>query len=102
MTKDFAGAKKELAQSQGEFTDMQKKRDCLRIDLELAEAQIKSLLAKKVKFKQSADSVAIKDYMAGVASRNKISRFNRAKNLWEARAATKAVAEAFHVESLNY
>ena len=71
MTKDLAGTKKELIQSQNEFTNMQKERDCLRIDLELAEAQIKSLLAKKAKPKQSTDSAAIEGYMAGVASRNK-------------------------------
>ena len=33
----------------------------------VAEVQIKSLLANKKKSKQSADSVAIKNYMAGMA-----------------------------------
>ena len=102
MTKDLAGAERELAQSQGEFTDMQKEQDRLRIDLELAEARIKSLLAKEAKPKQSADSAAIKGYMAGVASRSKAPQFNRAKDLRDARAAAKTAVEESHVESLNY
>ena len=43
MTKDLVGSKKEFAQSQGRFINMLKEQDCLRIDLELAEAQIESL-----------------------------------------------------------
>ena len=81
---------------------MQKEQNRLRIDLKLVEAQIKSLLADKKKPKQSANSAAIKGYMAGIISRSKVSSFNRAKNLQTARAAARAVAEASHVESLNY
>ena len=49
LTKNLAGSKKKLAQSQGEFTNMQKEQIHLRIDLKLTEAQIKSLLADKAK-----------------------------------------------------
>ena len=81
---------------------MQKKRDCLRMDLELAEAQIESLLADKKNSKQSADSAAIKNYMAGVASKSKVLQFNKAEDLQVAKTAAKAAAEASHFESLNY
>ena len=46
MTKDFASSKKELAQSQSKFTDMQEEQNCLRIDLKSAETQIKSLCSQ--------------------------------------------------------
>ena len=81
---------------------MQKEQNCLRIDLELAEAQIKFLLADKAKPKQSADSAAIEGYIAGVASRSKILWFNKAEDLRKARAAAKAAVKASHIESLNY
>ena len=102
MTKNLAGSKKELTQSQREFTNIKKKQNCLRIDLELAEVQIKSLLANKTKHKQSVDSAAIKSYMAGIASRSKVPQFNKAKNLQVARTAARTAAKAFHVKLLNY
>ena len=81
---------------------MQKERDCLRIDLELAKTQIKSLLANKKKPKQSVDSAAIENYMVGITSKNKVPRFNKAKDLQAAKTAARAAAEASHVELLNY
>ena len=81
---------------------MQKEQNCLRIDLELAEAQIKSLLTDKAKPKQSADSAAIKSYMTGITSRNKVLRFNKAEDLQAVKVAARVAAEVFHIESLNY
>ena len=44
-TKKLTEAKKELAQSQSKFTDMQKERDCLQIDLESAKIWINTLIS---------------------------------------------------------
>ena len=71
------------------------------MDSELAKAQIKSLLANKAKFKQSANSTAIKCYMAGVAGLSKVLQFNKANDLQTVKAAAKTAAKASHIQLLN-